>query len=1354
MQKNIFRERYHGDALDKISNRKGGSLIEVDKAAALNEPAFIISLGGLGGMTLNELKKKYLEGVSRETRKNIVFLAVDTCTAALDDIRINPSTGEMNPSGYIEDDEFCNIITNVPAIAHLPALMHEESYSSPCKKWYDMNMSKSPITDDGAGGVRQIGRLMLSDAENWRHLFRKIVDKMTGVINVFPIAPTKLHVILIAGISGGTGSGTIVDISYMVRLAAKRFLNATLTFESILFTPDVQFHTGANNQLLKRNFGAAMKEINTFMFADRTQDKYRFYCSTFPNGIIKDELDNSIDAPENIFDSCTLVQGYDTDGKTFTDLKIPMRTVANYVINLLTDTNITSDGVIEQVLTSVLSNDISLTPDATTNYISRNRERPVDVYYKYRTIGFSSVTFPIEAIMTLLANKTVEALYKMYDKNRPSQTAREVLSQGSIAIAPKTIGRDSFSELNDDHLKHAYDLILKTYIRGNSCPTLTKSQIQHQQSLRELTQQASPGDFSITNATHKTEDEAIEYIITQIKTYVNREMENHNGPYATLRLSQDICKIMRDMSDTRGKYYAKTAAYLEEQKNRLKNALSALCDSYRGAILHPNSREVQEFNEYYEQYIRTLTFEKHLSKAMNTIAEVYNKYVELHNSIFEIYTGAFDAIMQILKGDSTAIADAVWVVADGTTTFSANLFNPKDLNNVVSNLSAIVTHYLNDPKRVNALADRLIDDILNNENAWTATDNSFRGVDRIRDLFKAEFETFVSDQIEKFAVVKYADEAKALGCMDNVIDELDKIGQNNPDTGVPYTWTDFENWYINTFTPANNKTPLDIAAEEIFNKATSVGLLARVEDNGKPPSPFETDLKSSFNCYQLLCLMKSTPNINSKIMALPAFTALTSPLNFRVGVGNTSQVYTIYVTCGVPLYILKGMKEVQKTYVDRLNDSHNNPGMHMDASEEIGWRYFPEIVPNSALYYLDRSEGKTEHKSGADYRYEKDIEDNIYRNVEKLDNYGMIEYENHPSPHFAMNVPMKEVNSIELIDNAFTRFEAVYEANLNNVNPTGAVEPLDYLAEQFKDISSQYTLKKVLDFGTIIDLRGITVNYSYNKRSLKLDTDSMPHLTDGVEANMTKPAKLSSVARAVRVSADWRNEANRAVAEYTPLYNRLNDLKKEIEERIKEKKMIAVSANVHNQMLKVFVKAILVGMIKIIPECMNGMIISLKAVAATSDNDPNFKIFTNTKGNVAFTKDYEKEYYLYGSFSRFLFSIDTNYTSTWWNTFKHAVDAKFNSYASDVEKLKEMMKVAKENFIPDLSPLCGLATWEIDSAKVIFDNKLEKSDVFPDYGNVVINGNDTSTAIQINEFNKQCEGILAGIFGQGWRTAE
>ena len=267
-------------------------------------------------------------------------------------------------------------------------------------------------------------------------------------------------------------------------------------------------------------------------------------------------------------------------------------------------------------------------------------------------------------------------------------------------------------------------------------------------------------------------------------------------------------------------------------------------------------------------------------------------------------------------------------------------------------------------------------------------------------------------------------------------------------------------------------------------------------------------------------------------------------------------------------------------------------------------------------------------------------------------------------------------------------------------------------------------------------------------------TDAMPHLIDGVNANMTKFDRLSSIARAVRISADWRNEANRAVAEYTPLYDRLNDLKKEIEERVKEKKMVAVSANVHNEMLKVFVKAILVGMIKIIPECMNGMIISLKAIAATSDNDPNSKIFTNTKGNVAFTKDYEKEYYFYGSFSRFLFSIDTNYTSTWWNTFKQAVVAKFNSYASDVEKLKGMMKVAKENFIPDLSPLYGLASWEIDSAKVIFDNKLEKSDVFPDYGNVVINGNDTSTAIQINEFNKQCEGILAGIFGQGWRTAE
>lgn len=1342
---NKFREKYHGDALEKISNSKGGSLIEVDKATALNEPALVISLGGLGGLTLNALKKKYLEEVSRVTRKNIEFLAVDTSTAELDDIRTVNSSGEANPKGYIENDEWCNIITNVQAIAGLPTLMRSAAYQSPCKEWYDMNIPPVAITDNGAGGKRQIARLMLSDSNNWNHIYRKIDSKMASVIKAFAAAPSKLHVILIAGISGGTGSGTIVDISYMIRLAAKRF-GVALSLEAIIFTPDVQFCTPADNVALQRSFGAAMKEINTFMYAVETHDKYRFSCPKFPNGIIDDGLGHSIDAPENIFESCTLIQGYDTNGRTYIDLNVPINTAANYVINLLTDTNITSNGVSEQVLTSVLANDIAITPGAVTNYINAADGRPVDVYYKYRTIGFSSVTFPIEAIMTLLANETVEALYRKFDV-QPGQTAREVLSQGSIAIAPKTIGRNVFDELSEAHRKHAYDLILKTYISGSSCPTLTASQIRNQNGLNKLEKLANLGQFSITNANLNTNEAAIDHIITQIITKVDQEMRQHRGPYAALRLSQGICGIMRDMGTKTSAYYADTAAYFVDQKKRLKNELTQLCEKYKGKLVISRTA-LDEFNSYYAQYVRILTYEHSLNDAVSTISAIYDKYADKHNKVFEIYTGAFDAIMEILNTDSAAIAQTNRDVTDGTTTFSADLFNAKDLVNFNTNLGSIIGHYLNNQDRVDALADRLIDDILTYQDAWTATDNGFGGVDHIRKLFKEEFKTFVNEQVEKFAVVKYSDEAKLNQCMDDVIGQLDMIGKTDPATGARYTWADFENWYNGTFTPAGGKTPLDRAAEDIFNKVTGVGMLARVEDNGEPITPFGTDLQTSFNCYQLLCLMNSTPEINAKIQALPAYTALTANGNFRVGVGNTSQVYTIYVTCGVPLYILKGMKDVQKTYADCINHVNlpQNAGMHMDASPKAGWRFFPEIVPNSALYYLDTSTGKTAHTLTNEYSYEKDIEKKVLKNVMLLDEYGMIEYNGHPSPHFDMSVPLAGANSTALIDDVVKRFKAVYEAALGPVTPVPGELPKVSLKNQFEAISAQYTLKDVLDLGQITDQMGTVVEYRYDIKYLL--TSAMPQLTNGIAGNMPRDAKLASIARAVRISSDWRNHAEMAVDEYKPIYEKVKAVKTEIEEAVMAKKMVVVSAAVHNEMLTLFIKAILLGMVKIAPEYVNGILISLQIVAATSDT--NYKSY-NTKGVEAFTMQYERTYYLYGVFSRFLFSIDENYNANWWQTFKTAVSAKYNNYAADGDRIREMMAVAKEVFVPDLSPLNGLAVWETDARKAEFENELGKSGIFPDFTKVVLNGSDTFTAAQIDAFCKNSEQILENLFGLGWR---
>ena len=72
-----FMRAYTGDNLRRLEAKNGGSVLDLfRKAKATQTPTLIVGLGGLGGRTLNRIKKKYIEYID-DPDGIIQFLAMD-----------------------------------------------------------------------------------------------------------------------------------------------------------------------------------------------------------------------------------------------------------------------------------------------------------------------------------------------------------------------------------------------------------------------------------------------------------------------------------------------------------------------------------------------------------------------------------------------------------------------------------------------------------------------------------------------------------------------------------------------------------------------------------------------------------------------------------------------------------------------------------------------------------------------------------------------------------------------------------------------------------------------------------------------------------------------------------------------------------------------------------------------------------------------------------------------------------------------------------------------------------------------------------------------------------------------------
>ena len=399
--------------IENLSVTAGGGIISSASQCKQkdNVVSLFIGLGGTGTDAIRAIKTQVNErlipdnheayddpnsNVSVREYRHIRFLSIDTDKRSSEagqmgfDMLDNTEKMDLSLSGNIGI-----ILTD-----HRPDL-----------KWIkDTNGSIAQVIarGDGAGGIRQAGRYLLFDKlDDLESKIQRIVDDA----KVGFVDDCKVVVHIMSGVSGGTGSGTFLDVCYAVRNALSGITNKMIV--GYFFMPDISLSKPGLDQASKKfipmNGYAALQELN--------------YCMSIPdNGgafrqIIKDGSYIDWNCPP--VEMCHLIGSQTEKLANISDdaYDYAMHTVTEYVMDFLSDnTNQEFDGY--QLASNQATRIATASKDRTGGY------RPCMV-----SLGAACASIPYREINTYLACGMFEEYRKVHNENVQQADADDAVNK-------------------------------------------------------------------------------------------------------------------------------------------------------------------------------------------------------------------------------------------------------------------------------------------------------------------------------------------------------------------------------------------------------------------------------------------------------------------------------------------------------------------------------------------------------------------------------------------------------------------------------------------------------------------------------------------------------------------------------------------------------------------------------------------------------------------------------------------------------------------------------------------------------------------------------------------------------------
>ncbi len=878
-----------------VINKEGGF------DAASTSRILVIGLGGMGLKTMRRLKKELHDRLGKIDSSCLRILAIDT-DASDRELAIN--------EGFMTSDEI-PLINN----ANVSEALRADPNYRPAPIGSVIPDNFTPVLSGmGANQVRLAGRLTVMDLNVFNLIYNSIKESIKGLSN-FTQATLDVHIV--AGIGGGSGSGMVIDIPYIVRKVVQDLAIASnrLRMFGHIYLPNA--YTGiAAPRLAFRNGYAALKEIDYYM---NIKTKGETFDVMYPAPV------GQVSFQENIFDQCTLIGGVLAAALIVTNAQEKALAVCvEDLVNQCTSVKAPGkDGASDSITDFFTANAFHVNTAAALNLVISDPtiHFPEEANYSYNIIGSSSIKFPTGAIIEKLVGEIGRDANNLL-KTNASRLEQKDIDQFEIGIARPI----DVIEMQARRLATSLD----EYLNDQSV-SWTKSNIQSND-------HDVPLNARVTNA--------ISAFAQNPNTITNMVAEANNrasiifkdpkkGPYYLERLLTD-----NTSAGGLNGYYQRIRSYYTDVVN-IMNAVQQSVNEYRlqRQQLAETMQGFMRFNNNLNDFkalLKNIYIAEFKIRLCETLKQNY--YLDITQNMGAVYSivtalnstflGAVDIYRKVsnIISDNAALADKQLgenADSDSTSIFSLQepIFEPLKIavRNTVTNEKARLGENAA-AEFAGALASRIID----NAEAWRLTENCPHGASKPAAAFREFVKSYRAfDSVVNRKMVDYFEDAykgQPDSVKGNMIKQLiHSINANSAPTCNVWQSPNFEFAQVQTLCYEYLVLPAGF-------------------DSGSSPDGWDTKFKVGFD-----------HNGNTKNIYW-------SP--------DQDSIYSYKLYAKMPIWIHEDLIKYEKEY---LNLETN--GIHINESPEKlpKMKDFPALMPPSQWYRT--RQGSIEYSNPAELKY-------------------------------------------------------------------------------------------------------------------------------------------------------------------------------------------------------------------------------------------------------------------------------------------------------------------------------------------------------------------------------------------------
>ncbi len=431
--------------IQELSLSSGGLSVPLQKTVQPDVPNLILGIGGEGIDALRKIRKEMLAQIEPDDRsawipkyQSIKMLAIDADESSL---------RELITDGFLEQE------TVSLAVPHLQALLGDPGFlaNHPDFSWID---HRSPLP----GNSRQVGRAML-----FMHL-PEVYVKLRHMIRLACEGRIyrDLRIHIITGLTGATGSGTFLDLCFLIRNILREMdMESTCRLFGYFFLPDVALTKVSDESagcMLRKNGYAALKELEYCMDLPHNGDGFT---QRYPAGI-------SAEWNKAPVDYCHLISVTDAAGRISEDgYETAMKTVSSHVSEFLKP----------HQLSSVAHDYAFVLPG-----MLANANRSHGSYHGYLTLGAAVQKAPLTEMLTYAASLLTARWGETLSRSVLPQEVTGFASHADLAYAAWTA---RFAQAAGAFIP--YELTRKELRSVGEQPVLLHYRDQYEQMLCKIT---------------------------------------------------------------------------------------------------------------------------------------------------------------------------------------------------------------------------------------------------------------------------------------------------------------------------------------------------------------------------------------------------------------------------------------------------------------------------------------------------------------------------------------------------------------------------------------------------------------------------------------------------------------------------------------------------------------------------------------------------------------------------------------------------------------------------------------------------------------------------------------------------